>query len=173
MDTKFNWCSCQATIVSTNSCKNNGQCVITPHMLIKAADSVFPCGASETTGVIPIMDKVSLKSNSTDIASYTIVKTSVNLINVSIDEDNITFTASYDPLVADSSYTTGQIKYKVQQGAESNLGIIDIVFKTRCSTVSCDAGQVCDPCLGTCVDEVVDISVSSQESNPLIDIQIS
>ena len=96
------------------------------------------------------------------------------MINVSIDENNITFTASYDPLVADSSYTTGQIKYKVQQGAESSLGIIDIVFKTRCSAVICtEDNQVCDPCLGTCVDEVVDISVSSQESNPLIDIQIS
>ena len=172
-DTKYNWCSCSPTIVSAPSCHNSGKCVITPHMLIKAADSVFPCGASETSGVIPIMGKVSLKTNSTDIVVYTIVKNSINLTNVTIDEDNISFTASYNPSIDGSSYTTGQIQYRVQQGGESNVGIVDIVFKSRCSTVVCDADKVCDPCLGTCVDPTVDISVTAQTDNSLIDIQIS
>jgi hypothetical protein len=168
----ISWCSCFAQITSpTPPCTSSGTCVFAPNMLVKGTSSVYPCGATEINGTISIIDKVVLSTNGAT-AIYKIESNSVNLQTLTINANEITFQANYDPAVTGSSYLTAQIEYSVTQGGLKDYGTIDIIFRSRCTDVNCSDTQECDPCLGTCVDKAVDISITSGGEDPT-DINIS
>lgn len=167
------WCACFAQITSpTPPCTKNGDCVFAPNMLVSGDTSVYPCGVGGTDGVITLTDKVRLSNNGAT-ATYKIESNSVNLQSLTINEDEITFQANHDPLVEGSSYLTAQIQYSVTQGGLKDFGIIDIIFRSRCTGVGCSDTQECDPCTGNCVEKSVDIDISGDSETSPVDITIS
>lgn len=164
-----NWCSCFAKVTTPPPCSNNGKCVKAPHMLVTSDNSVFPCGTDDINGIISLTGKIVLSDNG-ESPVYTIKNNSVNLLGVTIDENEIKFTGNYDPLIEGSSYLTAQIEYKVTQGDLSDTGIIDIIFKSRCIGVEPETNEYCDPCLGIVQlpDEVFissEVSINSSTNN--------
>lgn len=157
----YNWCTCSATVDTPQPCGNTGKCVRAPHLLVKQEDSVFPCGEN---GIIPIAQHITLPTGvDPSTAFYTIVKISVNLSNVTIDQNNINFTSNYDPTVEGSSYSVAEIKYRVRSGSLSDTGTIVIIFKSKCTGIILEQDEYCDPCLGVLKIES-EISIASEVS---------
>tara|TARA_R100000951_G_scaffold77779_1_gene65644 strand:- start:1523 stop:2059 length:537 start_codon:yes stop_codon:yes gene_type:complete len=174
-------CSNAQTYIPNGPCTTSG-CLRIPHVYVKQEDSIYPCGE---TLIIDLSGKISFDlDQDNSITIFTIEEYTSNLLNplwsLSADRSSIQLTvdSNYDnsvgqPADGSTAHLFGKLVYRIRQGELDDIGTITIPFKSYCSDVTVTADKYCDPCSGALVNVPVDISVTDDTNNSLIDIQIS
>jgi len=171
MAIKNNCSLCWPTVIDCNPCATPSDpcpsnCIYAPSIVISEDNSVDPCGE---TGQIPFENLTfGLSICEDDPITYSIVSHSVEVENVSIDEDGITFTSTN--AAADTLKAT--LVYKVSCSSYATLANVTIIFKNPCINVMCSSSEDCNRCTGNCEPAEVDISLSTDDT-PNVNIKLS
>ncbi len=150
-------CNCSATVITpaTTSCEG---CLKLSSLRYTCTDGPAPCGDSLVVDLSEFNDVTACDCGTS--AQYSIVEFDTDFFtSVTVTSAGVLTAVTSNDFTA---WEEGMIKYRVNCPCNILSGTANIYVckKDLCAGVTCDSGEICNQCDGTCIAAESDLDIS-------------